>query len=142
MLSGEVFLILRFILAGILYTFLGWAFWVLWQDLRRQSSSSSVEHIPPLVLSYKEEYEEETFRFVVPRVVVGRDPACDGQVGDSTISARHARLSFHHNQWWAEDLDSLNGTFLNEAPVEKPLVITTGDQLRCGQVVFSIKIET
>ncbi|MFU8774027.1 MAG: FHA domain-containing protein, partial [Anaerolineales bacterium] len=48
--------------------------------------------------------------------------------------AQHARLSFHHNQWWIEDMGSKNGTFLNQQFVATPLVVTSGDELLFGQV--------
>ena len=45
-------------------------------------------------------------------------------------------------EWWVEDLDSTNGTFLNQIQVEEPMVITSGDDLRCGRINIQIKIET
>ncbi len=53
---------------------------------------------------------------------------------DETVSAKHARLSFHGGQWWLEDLASRNGTDVNGVPVEQPLVVTYGDDIRFGQV--------
>jgi pSer/pThr/pTyr-binding forkhead associated (FHA) protein len=38
-------------------------------------------------------------------------------------------------------LGSTNGTYLNEQPVEVPAVLTSGDHLRCGQVVLQIAID-
>jgi pSer/pThr/pTyr-binding forkhead associated (FHA) protein len=61
--------------------------------------------------------------------------------GDDTVSARHARLSYHHNQWWVEDLQSRNGTYLNDERVSVPTVIVSGDELRYGQVATLIEID-
>ncbi len=44
-------------------------------------------------------------RFIQAEVTIGRDPACECPVADEAVSARHARLSYHHNQWWLEDLE-------------------------------------
>jgi pSer/pThr/pTyr-binding forkhead associated (FHA) protein len=57
---------------------------------------------------------------------------------DPTVSNTHARLSYHHGQWWLEDLRSTNGTFLNDEAVASPLVVTDGDVVRCGQVQFTL----
>jgi pSer/pThr/pTyr-binding forkhead associated (FHA) protein len=137
-MSGQVLLALRFLLAASLYTFLGAALLVLWRDLKRQAEILAASQSPPLTLVVKE--EQVTFHFTKPEIILGRDPTCDATLVDKTVSTEHARLSYHHNQWWLEDLGSTNGTFLNEEPVTFPNVVTTGDLLRCGQVVLSIQV--
>ena len=72
--------------------------------------------------------------------LLGRDPVCDFQIKNETVSARHARLSYHHKQWWIEDLNSTNGTFLNEEPLYTATVIVSGDEIRCGQVDILVSI--
>jgi pSer/pThr/pTyr-binding forkhead associated (FHA) protein len=59
---------------------------------------------------------------------------------DSTVSAQHSRLSFRQGHWWVEDLRSTNGTYLNNEPISASLVITNGDEIRCGQVVLTVII--
>jgi pSer/pThr/pTyr-binding forkhead associated (FHA) protein len=49
-------------------------------------------------------------------------------------------MNYHHGQWWAEDLGSTNGTLLNQAPLATPTVITTGDQIECGNTAIIISI--
>lgn len=137
-MSGQVLLALRVLLAASLYTFLGAALLILWRDLKRQAEILAASQSPPLTLLAKE--EQLTFHFTKPEVIIGRDPTCDASLTHKTVSTEHARLSYHHNQWWLEDLQSTNGTFLNEQAVSAPIVITTGDLLRCGQVVMSIRV--
>jgi pSer/pThr/pTyr-binding forkhead associated (FHA) protein len=136
-MNGQVLLVLRLLLAASLYAFLGAALWVLWRDLRRQAESVVSSQSPPISLLRD---GQTSFTFNKPEVTIGRDLACDATLEDSTVSTEHARLSFHHNQWWLEDLQSTNGTFLNEERVTAPIVITTGDDLRCGQVVLNIRV--
>ena len=59
---------------------------------------------------------------------------------ENTLSARHARLQFRHGHWWLDDLNSRNGTFLNEARVTEGQVVVPGDRLRCGTVIFQIDL--
>ena len=78
------------------------------------------------------------YRFTSSEVFIGRDPASECRLDDKTISVRHARLVYHHGQWWVEDLKSRNGTSLNGVPVSTPVVLTSGDQLQCGACTFSV----
>ena len=71
-----------------------------------------------------------------PEIFIGRDPSCDFSLDDTTISLRHCKLSFHHKQWWAEDLGSTNGTLLNQVPIENPVILADGDEIGVGRVTI------
>jgi pSer/pThr/pTyr-binding forkhead associated (FHA) protein len=139
-MSGVVVLILRALMAISLYVFLGLAFYTLWRDLRAQTRLLTNQQVPALNIQFSESDNDQAHNFAVAEVVVGRDPTCEFPLDDESVSARHARLSFHHKQWWLEDLNSTNGTFLNDDPVQTATVIMTGDAIRCGQTVFLVKI--
>ena len=138
-MSGLVFLALRLILVISLYAFLAWAFYTIWVDLKRQSERLAFLKMPVLTLTRQD--GKGTYHFSRSEVHIGRDPACDCSLEDQTVSTQHAQLSYHHNQWWLEDLGSTNGTFLNQAPVSAPMVVTIGDRIRCGQVNLEITID-
>ncbi len=139
-MSGPILLAIRVAIMITLYAFLAWALYTLWMDIRRQSKLMSSKQVPSLTLTRKAEADTRSYRFSTPEVTIGRDPACDFCLEDRTISVKHARLTFHHGHWWAEDLHSTNGTFINQESLSKPLVITAGDHLRCGQVELLISI--
>lgn len=139
-MSGPILLVLRLALVLALYGFLVWALLILWRDLKRQGEMLVYQQAPPIKLTRNGHSELEGLRFTTSSITIGRDPACDVLLADKTVSASHARLSYHHGQWWVEDLQSRNGTFLNNEVVSSELVITTDDRLRCGQVEFSIEI--
>ncbi len=138
-MSGIVVLVLRILLAVLLYSFLGWALVTIWRDLRMQGQLLSKPVIPELVIN--KDGEEESQSFDLPEITIGRSPNNEYSIANDTVSARHARLSYHHNQWWAEDLNSTNGTFLNDERLTFPTVIASGDELRCGKVSLMIRIE-
>ena len=134
-MSGIVFLILRFLLALALFAFLGYVLWTLWRDMKQQDEVLTSRRLPPIQLTLTGSSPRQ---FSTPEVVIGRDPACELILDDPTVSNRHARLSYHHGQWWLEDLQSTNGTFLNGDAVLTPLVVTGGDVVRCGQVEMKL----
>ncbi len=140
-MSGPLVLGLRILLTVSLYAFLGWAFLSLWRDIRLQGSLLSTRKIPPISLTIAHGTALPQVRnFAQAEVTIGRDPACECQANDEAISARHAKLSYHHNQWWVEDLQSTNGTFLNDDRIYTPTVIISGDELRCGKINLLLTI--
>ncbi len=131
----------RLLLAATLYAFLGWAFWLIWQELRQQAQQLTSPNLPALNLLRAGDARESALRFSRAEVIIGRERGCDCCLDDKTISARHARLAYHHGQWWVEDLGSKNGTFLNLERVSLPVVLAAGDELRCGQVLWQVTME-
>ena len=139
-MSAIILLVLRILLAGMLYGFLGLALYTLWRDLKRQGQLLAARQPPPITLTAEMETRPFTRQYVNPEIILGRESSCDFTLNDQTISSRHARLAYHQNQWWLEDMASTNGTFLNGEVVTSPVVITHGDELRLGQVAVRIMI--
>jgi hypothetical protein len=137
---ASLLLILRLALILTLYGFLAWAFLTLWRDLKMQSKLLALRQPPPLWLWVETEGDTRPLQFVGQAIAIGRDPLCDMILDNGTVSAQHARLTYRQGQWWLEDMRSTNGTFLNQEAVVEPVVITSGDELRCGQVIMRVKI--
>ncbi len=142
-MSGPVVLVLRLGLAIALYGFLGFALYTLWRDFSQQAVLLSRRRIPGIKLSIQSGTGPVRLRqFDASEISLGRSPACDVPLDDETISARHGLLTFHHGQWWLEDLASTNGTRLNDIPVSMPTVVTTGDVIACGQARLIIDLNS
>jgi pSer/pThr/pTyr-binding forkhead associated (FHA) protein len=140
-MSGPVVFVLRLLLTVSLYAFLVWAFLSLWRDIKLQSTLLAARRIPPLGLTLNQDGQvSKTSRFTQSEVTIGRDPACECPLEDDSISARHARLSYHNNQWWLEDLGSTNGTLINQEKLALPTVVVSGDEFRCGKTLFTISL--
>jgi len=55
---------------------------------------------------------------------------------DDSVSRRHAELTPDEGRWWIRDLDSSNGTWINDRPVEDRTPLAPGDRIRCGDTVL------
>jgi pSer/pThr/pTyr-binding forkhead associated (FHA) protein len=140
-LTGEVLLFLRLLLALSLLVFLGWVIWVFWRELQTNTALIASRRIPPLslwVLRPGQEPGEQAISQA--ECIIGRDPTSEIFLEDETISAHHARLTYHHNQWWLEDLRSTNGTKLNGELISTPTVVIPGDVVTLGEVVLRLAI--
>lgn len=69
---------------------------------------------------------------------VGRDVNNAIVVDDPFASAEHTVLTFRGRAWYAEDLGSTNGTFVNGVPVERVAPLGFGDELQVGDVRFRL----
>jgi hypothetical protein len=139
-MSGIIVLILRILLAISLYAFLVWALFTLWNELRTSQHLLNSKKVPVISIQILEIEPESIHQYSLSHLLIGRDPACDVCLPNELVSAKHARLSFHHNQWWVEDLQSTNGTFLNEERIYTPTVLISGDELRCGKINMKIGV--
>ena len=141
-MTGILVLVLRILMTLALLGFLGWALYTIWRDLRTQAGLLVSRKIPALTLSTTNLLDDQVRAFNTAEIVIGRSQVSSYPIQNETVSSNHARLSYHHEQWWVEDLHSTNGTFLNEARIQTATVVMAGDELRCGQVNLNIQIES
>lgn len=135
-------LILRFALAIVLYAFLGWVLSILWQEIKQQGELLASQKRPSIqVKASLESGKEIRHRYAQMEVTIGRDPNCDFPILDEAISAHHARISYHHSQWWLEDLNSTNGTFIGKSKVSVPTVLIASDEFKCGNTIFTVEMD-
>lgn len=79
---------------------------------------------------------EEAFPLDAPPLVLGRDPRNSIVIDHPQVSRRHARLIQRGDTWIIEDLDSTNGTFVNDRRLVGPHPLTTGDIVGLGEAVL------
>ena len=140
-MTGQILLVIRFVLAVVLYLFFGYAIYILWRDIKNQQTLSASRLSPTLSLTIQMDETTHVQKITLPEITIGRDPACECTLPSETVSARHARLSYHHGQWWIEDLGSKNGTYLNQELISETSVVANGDRLQCGNVVLTISLD-
>jgi pSer/pThr/pTyr-binding forkhead associated (FHA) protein len=140
-MSGVVVLILRILLVCALYAMLGTTLWVMWRELSATSDQLAGRKIPAIRLRVHADAHESMIRtFAKAEVTLGRDPTSDVPLGDEAVSARHAVMTFHHGQWWIEDLGSRNGTRLNAQLLEGATVLAHGDEIVCGESHIGVNL--
>jgi pSer/pThr/pTyr-binding forkhead associated (FHA) protein len=79
-------------------------------------------------------------------IIVGREDAQSNSYPDvdlnphggleQGVSRRHARISQRNGQWYVEDLNSVNGTLLNQKriPANSPQPLHPGDHVMLGRL--------
>jgi pSer/pThr/pTyr-binding forkhead associated (FHA) protein len=65
-------------------------------------------------------------------MVIGRSPDNDVMIDNLAVSNHHARITWVEEQLFVEDLQSLNGTFVNDMRIERS-VLQHGDSIKIGK---------
>lgn len=68
-------------------------------------------------------------------VVLGRGADCDIRINDNSVSRKHARIQPGADGFYAVDLQSTNGTFVNDNPISIRK-LCDGDYLRVGNCIY------
>jgi len=138
-------LILRVVLALLLYSFLVALFRMLWQDVQAASrvAEARERRLGRLVVldSRLPDLSPGTAFPLLSITSLGRAPTNTAPLPDDTASLEHALLHLRGGQWWLEDLDSRNGTRLNDAPVVQPALVVPGDVIGVGRVRLKMEVE-
>lgn len=77
-----------------------------------------------------------------PRYLIGRDPRANLQPASILVSARHCMLLVSDSSVIVQDLQSTNGTFVNEQRVRGEKELRNGDILRVGPLRFRVDMMT
>jgi pSer/pThr/pTyr-binding forkhead associated (FHA) protein len=72
-----------------------------------------------------------------PGMTIGR-AGCDVDLNDPDVSRRHAVVRRVNGGVALEDLDSTNGTFVNETRISGIAEIAVGDRVRFGNTVWRL----
>jgi pSer/pThr/pTyr-binding forkhead associated (FHA) protein len=73
-----------------------------------------------------------------PDMVVGRHSEADVRLALPDVSRRHCRFLFADGAWQVTDLNSLNGTFVNEERLQEA-TLARGDHVRIASLTFLVE---
>jgi hypothetical protein len=137
-MSPEITLyILRLLSAALLLLFLGALVWFVRAGLRDSASAEMDYALSGALVLLGDNAQRIALR---PVTSIGRSPGNTVVIDKSYVSAEHALLTRHNNQWWLEDLGSRNGTALNDVLITKPVAITTGDLITIGDMQLKLEL--
>ncbi len=75
------------------------------------------------------------FSVVASPSIIGRESAAALCIADPSVSRRHSQIEREDSRFFIADLDSLNGTFVNDVPIRRR-ALEHGDRVRIGDSQF------
>lgn len=136
-MSAEIVLVIRILIAIFIYGFLALTIWSLWQTTF--PSKIKQKEIPAGVV-LTNIGNNESLSFSSHEIYIGRDENANFMIMDEAASNMHARIYRKDDQWWIEDLNSTNGTFLNQDKLVSPELIASEDTIQCGETLIKFAI--
>ena len=82
--------------------------------------------------------QRRVLRLRSAETVIGRRQDCELRIASSEVSRRHCLLSVHDGYVMVQDLDSVNGTFVNGQRVEGKQRVHPGDRLDIGPICLVV----
>lgn len=149
--------VLRIGFVGLLWLFLGFLLYVLWQGIRGQDFTSGGESGWPLAVkgsalkrwflrSKPSELVVRTGTSQGLRIPLSGNLVSIGRSDDNTlildeefVSDHHARLRAREDSWWLEDLSSTNGTWLKGERLTLARPLKVGWLFGIGEVVIEVR---
>ena len=71
--------------------------------------------------------------------LIGRSDDCGLKISEGHPSRRHAMLTITDDGAWLEDLQSANGTYVNERRISAKTKLNSGDRISFDTVTFTFE---
>ena len=91
--------------------------------------------MPPRLAAITGKLKGAIFAINEDRLFIGRDTAANLCIASPSVSRRHCKIEKTDSGFVITDLDSLNGTFINDLPIRTRL-LDHGDRVRIGDSQF------
>lgn len=91
--------------------------------------------MPPRLAAISGKLKGAIFAINEETLLIGRETAANLCMADASVSRRHCKIEKNDKGFVLTDLDSLNGTFVNDLPIRTRL-LDHGDRVRIGDSQF------
>lgn len=81
-----------------------------------------------------------TYTFDKTEIIIGRNDECDIHIDNLAVSGRHARIVREEDVYWIEDLESTNGTFIDEIMIKR-MLLQDNQKIIVGKHLLVINFE-
>lgn len=142
---GIILLLLRFFESALLYLFLGFVLYFLYQISTKGSFPIQKDSSYKVIIHAKEQLTGQTrdFEFTNKNsITFGSSAESMVRLNDASVSTHHAKIIRINDEWYIEDQNSINGTFINEKRVLSTNVISSNDIIRLADVTITLELMT
>ncbi len=131
-------LIFRYIFIIIIYLFILAIIRLIYLDIKSMYSVNEEVGSYLKLINRKDmiPYKIEEEYVLSEKITIGRGTQNDIVLKDPYVSKKHAKIVEDEGTYFLEDLDSANGTYLNNEKVLDVTILKNGDRIKLGQIEF------
>lgn len=131
-------IILRYLFILLIYLFMFGIIRMIYLDIKGIRKRSSITSTYLKLINRKDDlsYKIEEYYSLDRDITLGRSSKNDMVIKDPYISKKHLSINKDGKEFFIEDLNSANGTFVNEERLLNPIRLEHGDLVQVGQVSF------
>ena len=91
----------------------------------------------PVLIIHEGERAGQRWTIQNESMLIGRGTECDLVLPERQVSRQHLRIKLVDDQYWVEDLNSKNGTWVNGQPLKGERPLQDGDEI---QIAMAVKV--
>lgn len=135
-LFGIIFII-------VLYCIIYYSLKIMYKDVKggkkgRRKKSSVAHGLEIIQSTQTDNLRQGSIIPVRQTLTIGRKDDNDIVLMDEFISGYHAKIFIKNNSFYIEDLESTNGTFVNEKRIDDRVKLEVNDEIRLGNIIFKV----
>lgn len=141
LLSGAFAIVFIIILYSIIY----YALKIMYKDVkgggRRKAPTANGKKAHGLEVMATGNSEVLKIGSVIPvrsTINIGRKEDNSICLNDQFVSSYHAKLYVRNNDFYLEDLDSTNGTYVNASKITGRIKLKVEDEIKLGSTIFKV----
>lgn len=131
-------LVFKYIFIIIIYLFMLNIIRLIYLDIKGMNLSSLDKNTYLKLVNRKETLPFKVFEYypLEDNTSIGRSNKSNVVIKDPYISKEHLRIVKDEGDYYLEDMESANGTFVNGNKILDVVKLKNGDRVRIGQVEF------
>ncbi|GAB6086232.1 FHA domain-containing protein [Alkaliphilus crotonatoxidans] len=132
--------IIRYAFIGLIYYFIYSVIRLIYLDIqsiaKRGKKGQEGAYLKLVNRKDRLDFEIHEFYDLKEITTVGRNKENDIILMDKYISSFHCKITMDEGAYFLEDLESVNGTYLNSTKIQDVVELKNGDRIGFGQVEF------
>jgi hypothetical protein len=130
--------ILKYVFVIIVLYFIYSIIRIIYYDVRTNMSRENISDTYLKLINFNQgfRFKVQEYYYIGKDNTIGRDDVNSICIKDRFLSKFHARIIHDENMYFLEDLNSANGTYLNDELIKDAIELKSGDIIKLGQLQF------
>ncbi|NBI05857.1 FHA domain-containing protein [Senegalia massiliensis] len=135
--------VFRYIYILLIYLFMFWIIRLIYLDIKGIKNKEIRGDTYLKLINRKDSlpFKVDEFYSLVSNVTIGRSNGNKITIKDPYISKEHAQIIKDKDAYFLEDLNSANGTYVNNIKINNAIKLSSGDTITIGRINFLFVIE-